>query len=46
MGVKTTDMGSNIMNRSVGIILPMALCNFSFMSAKIQLYVETTKDFL
>lgn len=24
----------------------MALCNFSFMRAKVQLYVETTKDFL
>ena len=46
MGVKPTDMGSNIKNRSVGIMWPMALCNFSFMRAKIQLYVETTKDFL
>ena len=46
MGVKTTDIGSNIMNRSVGIIWPMALCNLSIMRAKVQLYVETTKDIL
>ena len=35
MGVKTTDMGSNIMNRSVGTIFPIACKILSFMSAKV-----------
>lgn len=44
--MKTNDMGSSVMNRSVGRILPMACCNFSFMRAKVHLYVETLKVFL
>ena len=45
MGVKTTDKGSNIMNRSVGIIWSMALCNFSFMRAKNNFMLKQQKIF-